>query len=573
VSLGLSQITNDAEATIRFLVYFGKYFDKWFITVADKDKKQLKRLQEWYEQADELWPPAEFSYFKWTDDFAAARNFNLEQIDTDYWFWADSDDTIENPEHIQEVVKYMQANSLDVVYLRYDYTQDEAGNGIADHWRERFIRRAFEAKWDAPVHETLQSHAAAATERLDWIVVKHRKEALDVMGSHKRNKKILEKHWKETKDPRDASYLGSIYLAERRYDEAIQYFLKHIQTSGSPEDQYRSWCRIADTEWLQHHHEQALYATDEAIRIRPRFPDAYYIKVAIYTELEDFDKGIEWLQVAMSKPMPDTMAMIDPTLYQYRGMALGATCFLFSGRVKEAFKLYQAVKEVAPDFYAIKEDGVDWPKMYEDAYFDQKAVDYMKWLLHYVDGNAGKTSKLFEALPPRLYADPRLNAERVKFLPKQVWPKKSIAILCGQGLEPWGPDTLNKGMGGSEEAVVYLSRELAKLGWQVTVFNDREEEYVDGVVTYKPWTLLNPYDQFDVFVAWRAPESLKGIKARQKVADLHDTIQPERVYQVAKDEPKALFFVKSQYHRSLYPKLSDDRFVVIGNGIVKEHFS
>jgi len=128
---------------------------------------------------------------------------------------------------------------------------------------------------------------------------------------------------------------------------------------------------------------------------------------------------------------------------------------------------------------------------------------------------------------------------------------------------------MEKGMGGSEEAIVYLARELAKLGWQVTVFNDRDEEYESDGVTYKPWTLLNPFDKFDVYWAWRVPENVKDIKARRRIVDLHDTMPADRVYAVDGD---VKFFVKSKYHRSLYPKLPDDRFIIVGNAIVKEQF-
>jgi len=217
--------------------------------------------------------------------------------------------------------------------------------------------------------------------------------------------------------------------------------------------------------------------------------------------------------------------------------------------------------------------------MYESAYFDQKAIDYTRFLLHYLGANQGDPIKLMQSLSPRLMADVRLAPDRAKFLPKTTWPHKSIVFYCGPAGEEWGPDTLDKGMGGSEEAIVYLSRELAKLGWQVTVFNDREEEYIDpygpkvgdeaAYITYKPWTLLNPGDTFDVFVAWRAPENLRNIKARKRVVDLHDTIQPERVYALDDD---VTVMVKSQYHRSLYPDMPDERIRVVGNGINKEDF-
>ena len=565
MSLGLAMITNDIEGLNRILKDYGQYFDKYFITVADKNKNKLYELEKLNNEKMVL------SYHKWNDNFADARNVNLKTIDTDYWFWLDSDDTLENPERIKDLMQMMINDDLDVVQLKYDYAQNQAGEAISDHWRERMVRTKYICYWHAPVHETLQSKVPANMLRNDWIVVKHQKDKEEVTKSMERNRLILEKHFAETKDPRDAYYLGMTALAIPDPKKAIQWFLQHIKTAGSDEDKYRSWCRIADSEWMLRNFEQALYATDEAIKLRPNFPDAYYIKVLVYTNTEEYEKGIEWLKVASSKPIPDTFNMVDPTLYKYRGMAMGAMCYLFSGQVKEAFRLYQIVIAEAPNFYdeMTKEDGVDWPKMYEEAYYDSKAIDYLKYLLYYMGSNGGKPSKLFESLSPRLYADPRLNAERVKFLPKQKWGEKTISIYCGPAGETWGPDTLEKGMGGSEEAIVYLSRELANLGWSVTVFNDREEEYDDNGVTYKPWTLLNPYDEFNVFVAWRMPENTRNIKAKKRVLDLHDVIPADRIY--AMDE-EVLIFVKSQYHRSLYPELPDERFVVIGNGIQKEHF-
>ena len=49
---------------------------------------------------------------------------------------------------------------------------------------------------------------------------------------------------------------------------------------------------------------------------------------------------------------------------------------------------------------------------------------------------------------------------------------KSIAFVDVFGL-PYDGDTLNRrGLGGSESALIQISRELAKLGFDVKVFND-----------------------------------------------------------------------------------------------------
>lgn len=588
MNLGLSQITNDAEATIKFLEKYGQYFSKWFVTVADKNKQEYYKLSK-----AGLGDKLVLSYFKWIDDFSAARNANLETIDSLYWFWADSDDDIVDPERLNEIVRYMISSDTDVVQLKYDYAQNDQGQAISDHWRERVIRRKYEGKWDAPVHETFQG-PPAAYERIEYVMVKHDKAKLDIKASMARNEQILRKHFEATKDPRDAFYLGMTELARHNYAECIRFFLQHIQTSGSKEDMYRCWCRIADAEWLRNNIDQALYATDEAIKLRPAFPDAYYIKVMCYAKNEQFENGIEWLKVAIAKPVPDTLHMIDPTLYKYRGLSYGALCYLFSGRVKEAFRLYKEVMSNDPS------DDIFSPEtqeLFETAYFDGKAIDYTKWLLHYLKGNNGKPLKIFEALPERIFADPRLNAERVKFMPNKQWPDKSLVIYCGPSTESWGPDTLTKGMGGSEEAVVYLSRELAKLGWQVTIFNDREEEYWDSLntaeildsdkefmkkwemgetegvgVSYQPWTLLNPYDDFDVFCAWRAPSFTRGIKARKKIIDLHDT--PVGTMQITNSDIEStdLFMFKSKFQTTYAPNIPSDKIAIIPNGLVVEQF-
>jgi len=560
MTLGLSQITNDADATLNFVAKYGKYFDKIFITVADKTKKQYNILK------DRL-PEANITYFKWIDDFAAARNFNLEQIDTVYWLWADSDDEIENPERLPEIVKYMAQNDLDLVQLKYDYAQNEQGEAISDHWRERIIKTSYEGKWSTPVHEIIQG-PPAHHEKSSWVTIKHNKTKEDVAKSILRNKAILEKHFEKTKDPRDAYYLGMTALGLKDPKTAIQWFLQHVKTSGWDEDQYRSWCRIADSEYILQNFDQALYATDEAIKLKPEFPDAYFIKVLIYTTEERFDKGIEWLKVAMAKPEPHTLSIVDPTLYKWRGMAMGAQCYLFAGRIKEAFNLYKVVMSENPEAF-----DPHFQKLFEDAYYDSKAIDYLKYLLYYTGANGGQPTKVFESIPLRLFADPRLNAERVKFFPKKKWPEKSIVFFCGQGSEPWGPEYLADGCGGSEEAIIYLSRELAKLGWQVTVFNDREEEYDDNGVIYKPWTLLNPHDEFDVFVAWRAPSFTRGIKARIKAVDLHDTPIGHQQISNADIEATDLYFFKTKFQTGYAPNIPKEKIKIIPNGLQGDHFN
>lgn len=586
MTLALSMITNDAGGAARIIEKYSDYFDRIYITVADKNRKEFSTLQDFKQRFD----PAKIklTYFKWCDDFGKAREFNREEIDTDYWFWMDDDDEIENPEKLRDIVEYMESKDLDVVRFMYNYYQNKAGEGINDHWRERIIRTDSELKWaDVPVHETVIAPYARSANLTD-VTILHKKDLAGVKKSHERNVKLLEKHWEKTQDPRSAYYLGMELMAQQKWEEAVEMFRFLIDKGGWDEEKYDAWCKVADCYIMAHNYNTALVATNMAIGLDPAKPDAYWQKVLIYGHIEQYEHAIEWSKVAMTKNPPQSLRVTDPTLYKYRGIFMAAQCNLFSGQVKEAWKLFIQVQETAPHFIKEQSEEVDWAKLFEKAYVDDKAIDYTKYLLHYTKGEGGNPQKILSGLPPVLLADPRLNAERAKVFPPVKWPEKSIAFFCGAGMEQWGPDTLEKGMGGSEEAVVYLSRELAKLGWNVTVFNDREEEFVDYTgkkptsitgralnpgVLYKPWTMLNPYDTFDVFIASRAPENANGVKARKVLIDLHDTVPEDRVYAVAKTNKQAVFMVKSQYHRDLYKDLPDERFVIVGNGILEEQFS
>lgn len=105
-----------------------------------------------------------------------------------------------------------------------------------------------------------------------------------------------------------------------------------------------------------------------------------------------------------------------------------------------------------------------------------------------------------------------------------------VAIYCfeyGNAWFPnWGPSSLGRGLGGSEEVVVHLSRELARLGFWVEIYADpigsdigrdrggrqrgeeeggeeEEEGGGGGGVVWYPYKAYDVSNPPDVFIAWR----------------------------------------------------------------------
>lgn len=151
-----------------------------------------------------------------------------------------------------------------------------------------------------------------------------------------------------------------------------------------------------------------------------------------------------------------------------------------------------------------------------------------------------------------------------------------IAFICGgDSSEVWGPLSIYKGgIGGSEEAVVYLSKELAKLGHDVTVYNQYPHPCTYDGVRWKHHATLLGEDEFDVAVLWRIPHHLDThkFKASRTLLWLHDVPEkywftPERLKQVDK------IIVLSQFHRTLLAEIPDEKFFISQNGVELSQFS
>ena len=90
--------------------------------------------------------------------------------------------------------------------------------------------------------------------------------------------------------------------------------------------------------------------------------------------------------------------------------------------------------------------------------------------------------------------------------------RNSVAIYCdeyGQTWWPrWGPRSLLEGgLGGSEEAVVFMAREMAFLGWAVEIYASPPDQLVgldpSSQVMWLPFEVYDVAHPPDVFVAWR----------------------------------------------------------------------
>jgi len=158
-------------------------------------------------------------------------------------------------------------------------------------------------------------------------------------------------------------------------------------------------------------------------------------------------------------------------------------------------------------------------------------------------------------------------------LNRQVWPDRSIVYYTGATSNPWTPESLQTGIGGSETAIIHLAKAWVKLGYQVSVYNNcgTKAGIYDGV-KYLHHSQFNKYDTFDTLIIWRYPWRLyPRTKAKRIWLDLHEVMQPAQVSAV-KLEKFDKIFVKSAYHRSLLPEIGEEKVAIAPNGVDAAYF-
>lgn len=176
--------------------------------------------------------------------------------------------------------------------------------------------------------------------------------------------------------------------------------------------------------------------------------------------------------------------------------------------------------------------------------------------------------------------EPYLSRFKAVFSNKQETPY-DIIYMAGGFSPKWDPR--DPALGGSEQAVTYLSSCWASAGKKVAVYGDVPEQRYKGV-DYIDWKKF-PFDQqHNTVILWRLFGLMTAgpfpLKAKQIILDLHEgTIHKQFVeywFRFGDKVNKIMF--RSNYHKETFvkhthAKLTTDRFAIIPNGIRIEEFS
>ena len=126
----------------------GDLFDEIVIINAapERDEEVIELANEYADIVD---------YFKWCDDFAAARNFAFSLSTTPWIFWCDADDVLKESEYTKLLEFKPKIPQYDMILMDYVYSHDANDKPVLVLPRERIVKRCDYIKWHDPIHEYL----------------------------------------------------------------------------------------------------------------------------------------------------------------------------------------------------------------------------------------------------------------------------------------------------------------------------------------------------------------------------------------------------------------------------------
>ena len=513
--------------------------------------------------------------FNWRDDFAVARNFALSKSTTDWWMWCDSDDEIEGADQLRSIVAELP-EEIGGLWATYIYATDKHGHPATVHERERIMRRDVGWHWEGRLHESVLPDRFCDWRREENVVWHHYSSS--PAGHHERNIRILEQWVKdEPGNIRIWSYLGNQFFAHEEWRRAALWYdrfwtFSHEGRRGSDSDRWMAMCFSARSHRNFQDWPGAIRADMAAITEYPLYADPYIGMADVMVRMGQWKEAISWGETSTHK-LPSSefaTAFANPLNYTWWLWTVMNVAYAAEGRIQDAIEACEIGLQAMPE----DEDLLHNLAVYKESLpIDAEVKAYQVLglkdplgLKEQLSEDAQVTKRAREVWMPALLKESQLGTQPI------------VSVFCGETVSDFTPLTATqRGIGGSETAVVEAMRRLAQEGWKPIVYNNPgadEGEY--GGVVYSSWERWRPRTPVDLFISWRRPEMvLERPVAKESWLWCHDLNQRDRIREETIEGYSKVMAV-SDWHRSylarLYPFIPADKLGVLPNGINLDRF-
>ena len=571
---------SELEGLRQAILSVKNYVDAIYITANGKEVKQIEQ----YCKVNKY----NYSYLKWSDDFSKARNFNFSQVPEgfDYIFWMDADDILAGGEHLRSVAEMAKANGKDVVFFTYWYGCTFEGEALPknikevlmEHNRERLIKPGA-IVWKGRLHETPIPAEGAKNNYTKYqynaekqpIVVVHTSKDSDLMEKMLRNKRILElqlddERRKGEADPRTLLYLMKIYSEagnEKEMKLCLDYGEEYLTKSGWNEERATCYEQMGIVWGKLNNYKKSVECFHHAIEEWPNQPLLYIRLATAYFNLGNYSFAQRWMNFGANLDIDNGGSNLT-NMKAMKTMYAELLLKLHWNANRDTKKALEAAKLLYSEIPT--QQNLEQVNFIED--FDKlnDACGDVDRLTKYLEATKYEDAiiPLLDVLPDGITTNPFAQKIRQRFSKPRRWADNEICYFANFGnahFEKWDMSSLKTGIGGSETAVLELSKRWAKLGYKVTIYSDPFIKGEQDGVTILPWYYFNPRDSFNIVIQWRVPQLAGKIKCKKFLVDMHDIFNQVDFI----DKPIDKVMVKSVAHKAFAPALKN--VDVLPNGI------
>jgi glycosyltransferase involved in cell wall biosynthesis len=480
------------------------------------------------------------SDFAWVDDFSAARNFCFDQSPARWRMFLDTDDQLVGGEKVRKLLVKCEAQHPQVegFFVKYEYDRlEELPSMRIARWREGW-------RFNDAIHERLEFAYPDGEGLPDT--------------SFGRTDEFLMRHKPKTKEEKVAAIRRNTIIAR-----------KEMETATDPKYRARLARTLAMELKMDGHVAEAIPLWEQLYALYKSYPEGRQAAA-------DISKTYQYL--AEKGPRPERDNLLTKALDW--GKKAGPA---YEGLIRFSLDDHMGVIKAAQ-----RSAGMGQQATHEGFIFEQGAIYITAAGSALKLGmNPAVAERLINRVPPKLRNDevimPHVNAVR-----REV---DRITILVPSTPQPFDENGGGGMLGGSEEAVMYLTRELAALGRNVRVFGVLPPHRIPGPdkygVDWQPIESWNADDEAGTLVLWRAPGLL--LKLMQEAAKrgnalpgviqaflwLHDSglgVHPQHVPHLGAGCNAAI--VLSDFHERMIRRCGyNGRFVHLSNGITETDFA
>ncbi|MDO8640930.1 MAG: glycosyltransferase [Nitrosarchaeum sp.] len=272
----------------------GPLFDEIVITVTGKEKKAWSVAEKYTKN---------IFYFEWIRDFAAARNFCIEQTKSDYIFWMDADDVIKAKDYQRLLqIKNTELHLYDIILIKYAYFHDANDRRVHVLPRERIFRRCSEIRFHKKIHEAIAPGVNFRQKRYDDVFTDHYRTRV---GDVNRNLEILKEMYElDPNDDRNAFYYGKD-LFDTGHEESIPILERYVRRGfGSVDDQASACFYLA--KYYYYSKKDVKTAKDYlilGISVNNQYSELFLLLADIFKSENNIDDAILYTEEALSKSL------------------------------------------------------------------------------------------------------------------------------------------------------------------------------------------------------------------------------------------------------------------------------